>query len=561
MQKIWKTKSIHSDDQQILAQQLGVSLVLAQILINRGINNPADAKTYLNCDLKDTHDPLLLKDMSAAVKHIQQAIKLKKNIVVYGDYDVDGLTSCAVLFNTLKQLKANVSCYIPHRVDEGYGLNKQACSLLKEQGADLLITVDCGISAFEQVDYLNSIGLDVVITDHHQPIGQKVPKALAVINPLQPGCKYPYKNLAGVGITYKLASALVGENQDISENLDLVALGTICDVALLTGENRILVKHGLDRLSRTNKIGLQALKQIAGIANKKLEAYHVGFMLGPRINATGRMGSAEKALQLLLSNDSNEAMVLAQALDDENKQRQKEEAKTLRQALAMIEKEINFKNDKSVVLHSDLWHPGVIGIVASRITERFYRPTILISTKDEMGKGSGRSIRNFHLFDTIAKCEHLLEGFGGHEKAAGLSILKSNLTSFKQFFNQMASLSLSAEDMMPMIEVDMQIALSCLSEELINEIEKCAPFGMGNTRPVFSSVNVQLKGSPKPLRAYGFKMWITDGDVTCEALASNFSDIDTADIKNGFSIVYSPAINDWQGIHTIQLKLKDLHLS
>lgn len=561
MQKIWKTKSIQSEDQKILSSELGISSILAQILINRGINTPAEASSYLNCDLNDLHDPFLLKGMSAAVKHIQQAIKLKKNIVVYGDYDVDGLTSCAVMFNSLKQLKANVSCYIPHRVDEGYGLNAQACSAIKEKGADLLITVDCGISAFEQVDYLNSIGLDVVVTDHHQPIGQKVPKALAVINPLQAGCDYPYKNLAGVGIAYKLACALIGEKKDMGEYLDLVALGTICDVALLTGENRILVKHGLDRLSQTNKIGLQALKQVAGIANKKLEAYHVGFMLGPRINATGRMGSAEKALELLLSDDHAKAMVLAQALDAENKLRQKEEAKTLRQALAMVDTEINFKNDKSIILHNDAWHPGVIGIVASRIAERFYRPTILISTKEEIAKGSGRSIRNFHLFDTIAKCEHFLEGFGGHEKAAGLSILKTNLISFKQAFEQMASLSLSAEDMIPMIDVDMQISLSSLSEELINQIEKCAPFGMGNTRPVFSSVNVQLKGSPKPLGSSGFKMWITDGAVTCEALASNFSDIDLAHINNGFSIVYSPAINDWQGIHTIQLKLKDLQLS
>ncbi|MBU1044243.1 MAG: single-stranded-DNA-specific exonuclease RecJ [Candidatus Omnitrophica bacterium] len=561
MQKIWKIKPKINQESKLLAEKSGISLVLAQILINRGINTPADAKKYLNCDLNELHDPFLFKDMAVAVKHIRNAIKLKKNIVVYGDYDVDGLTSCAVLFNVLKQLGAKVSCYIPHRVDEGYGLNKQACAQIKQQQADLLITVDCGISAFEQVAYANSLELEVIITDHHQPVGKKVPQALAVINPFQAGCDYPYKHLAGVGIAYKLACALVGPEQDISENLDLVALGTICDVAMLTGENRILVKHGLEKLSYTQRIGLLALKDVAGINNKKVEAYHVGFILGPRINATGRMGSAEKALELLLSNDYAQAIVLAQALDNENKQRQKEEAKTLRQALAMVDREINFKTDKAVVLHNDAWHPGVIGIVASRITERFYRPTILISTKEEIAKGSGRSIRNFHLFETIAKCEHLLEGFGGHEKAAGLSILKNNIESFKQSFNQLASSSLLPEDMMPLIEIDMQIPLSALSESLINEIEKCAPFGMGNTRPLFSSVDLKVKGAPKALRASGFKMWITDGQVTCEALASNFSDIDISHIQDGFAIVYSPSINDWQGINTIQLKLKDLQLS
>lgn len=560
MQKNWKIKSIDLNLQKKLALELGISSILAQILINRGITNPADAKGYLDCDIQDIHDGLLLKGMSKAIKRIHKAIEQKQKIVIYGDYDVDGLTSCAVLFNVLSQMQANVSCYIPHRVDEGYGLNKTACSQIKEQGADLLISVDCGISAFDEVDYLNSIGLDVIITDHHQPVGAKVPDALAVINPLQPGCKYPYKNLAGVGIAYKLACALVEEGKDITEHLDLVALGTICDVAPLTGENRIFVKHGLEILSQTNKIGLKALKEIAGIANRKLEVYHVGFMLGPRINATGRMGSAKKALELLLSCDYKKAMVLAHALDADNKQRQKEESKTLRQALAMVDKEIDFKQHKSVVLHNDAWHPGVIGIVASRIAERFYRPTILISTKDKIGKGSGRSIANFHLLDTISKCNHLLVGFGGHEKAAGLSILKDNLTSFKESFNEIASLSLSDDDMIPVVNIDMQIPLSSVSEELINEIEQCAPFGMGNSRPVFSSVNLKLKARPKSLRANCFKMWITDGEVTCEAFGNRFTDIDISHIKDDFSIVYSPSINDWQGIHTIQLKLKDLQL-
>jgi single-stranded-DNA-specific exonuclease len=560
MQKIWKINPPNKQQSFKLSSEMGISPILAQVLINRGIIDARQAHQYLSCDMKDLHDPFLLKGMDKAVAILKNALIKKKKIVVWGDYDVDGLTSCAVLYYCLKSLKADISCYVPHRVDEGYGLNKQACSDLKKQKTDIIITVDCGISAFAEIEYLNELGIEAIITDHHRPVGKKVPDAAAVINPLQPGCKYPYKSLAGVGIAYKLASALMPADRDITEHLDLVALGTISDVAPLTGENRILVKHGLEKLSNTKKPGLNALKNIASIANRKMEAYHVGFMLGPRINATGRMGSAQKALDLLLAGHHNKAMVLAKALDDENRQRQKEESKTLRQALSMIDAEISFKEYKSVVLHNDAWHPGVIGIVASRIAERFYRPTILISTKEDMGKGSGRSIRNFHLFDSLAKCDHLLEDFGGHEKAAGLSILKHNLEDFKRSFHKITSSILTEEDLVPVIDIDMQIELNQLSEKLINDLENCAPFGMGNTRPVFSSVNLNLKGKPRQMRSNGFKMWVTDGQVTCEAIAGRFDQVDVSNITDGFSIVYSPSINDWQGINTIQLKLKDIKL-
>jgi Single-stranded DNA-specific exonuclease len=270
------------------------------------------------------------------------------------------------------------------------------------------------------------------------------------------------------------------------------------------------------------------------------------------------MGSAEKALQLLLSTDESEALSLARALDAENKQRQKEEGKTLKEALAIMEHEINFAHHRSVVLHHDDWHPGVIGIVASRIAERFYRPTILISTKNEVGKGSGRSIRNFHLFDALVKCNHLLEEFGGHEKAAGLSIMRENLADFKKVFNEMAREALQPEDLIPAIDIDMELALGALSEKFIADLEQCAPFGMGNPQPVFASHDLKLKGRPRSLRGSTLKLWVTDGAVTCEALGSKFGDIDFSGIDTGISIVYSPAMNDWQGISTIQLKLKDI---
>ncbi|MFH1092925.1 MAG: single-stranded-DNA-specific exonuclease RecJ [Candidatus Omnitrophota bacterium] len=561
MQKTWNIRKIDAKKQQSFAKELGISLILAQILLNRGIQTKEQARSYLYDDISKCFDPFLLKGMKKAVKRTQEALAGKEKIFIYGDYDVDGLSSTALLYFVLKDLGADVAYYIPHRVEEGYSLNKQACMNLKKQKAKLIITVDCGISSFKEVKYLNSAGIDIIITDHHRIVEGKIPSAYAVINPMQKGCDYPYKDLAGVGIAYKFAQALTHGVMDVNSHLDLVALGTISDVAPLTGENRILVKQGLQVLSNTNKTGLKALMEITGIKKKKISTQHVGFILGPRINASGRMGSAEKALELLLSDDDEHALRLAKDLENYNRQRQKEEAKTLKQAISMMQSEINFKHHRSVVLHNDEWHPGVIGIVASRIAEKYYRPTILISTKDKMGKGSGRSIRNFHLFDTLSKCGHLLEKFGGHEKAAGISILKNNLLDFKKFFNEMVHKSLSCEELVPVIDVDMEVSLDVLSEKLINELELCAPFGIGNPRPVFASRDLRAKDRPRTLRGNGFKIWLTDGKVTCEALGSKFSDIDISDISSGFSVVYSPSINDWQGINTIQLKLKDLQFS
>ncbi|MFH2137914.1 MAG: single-stranded-DNA-specific exonuclease RecJ [Candidatus Omnitrophota bacterium] len=560
MQKIWNFRELDLQKQKTLAAQLGISPIIAQILINRGITDAEAAAAFLDCDMGNCHDPFLLKDMSKAVERIKKAIAYKEKIVVYGDYDVDGLTSCSLLFYALSALGADVSCYIPHRIEEGYGVNLQACAGLKEQKTALVITVDCGISSFQEVEYLNASGIDIIITDHHQPLDDKVPQALCVINPQQKDCKYPYKELAGVGIAYKLAQGISRGSLDVSEHLDLVALGTISDVAQLTGENRILVKHGLKVLSQTKKIGLRALMDVTGIKKGALSTYHVGFILGPRLNAMGRMGSAEKSLHLLLSNSYKQSYELALALDLENKQRQKTEQRILKEAMAMVDTEINFKHHRTVVLHKDTWHPGVIGIVASRIAERFYRPTILIATQEGVGKGSGRSIRDFHLFDTLSKCNHLLEEFGGHENAAGISILEKNLQNFKDIFNQEACKVLTPEKLRPVVDIDMEITLGALSEKLIEELEKCAPFGMGNPRPVFASRNLKLKQKPRVLRNSTFKLWLTDETVTCEALGSRMGDIDVASITDGLSIVYSPSINNWQGISTIQLQLKDIQL-
>ncbi len=558
MIKRWNVFASDRDKAMALSAELNVSLVLAQILLNRKIDSPSVGEIFLRADLEDCPDGSRLKGMTKACARIKRAIQKKEKIFVYGDYDVDGLTSCALLYSVLESLGANVHSYIPHRIEEGYGLNKEACGKLKQKNASLVITVDCGTGSFAEVEYLKSCGIDTIITDHHRPSSEKLPAAVAVINPWQTGCSYPEKDLAGVGIAYKLAENILSDKKEARQYLDLVALGTISDVAPLTGENRILVKHGLKVLSRTSRPGLKALIEVSGIRTKTLTSMHVGFMLGPRINASGRMGSAQKALQLLLSRDYTEAGKLAKELNDNNRRRQREEEKTLREALVKVEQEINFKHHRSVVLHSEQWHPGVIGIVASRLAERFYRPTFLISLKGEVGKGSGRSIRNFPLFESLVKCDHLLEEFGGHAKAAGISILRKNLADFKEVFNQMAHEMLDAGDLIPQVDIDMDIPLNLLSEKLITELELCEPFGMANPRPLFASRGLKLKSRPRALSSKSLRFWATDGKITCEVLGYRCDDFDVSDLREGFSLAYSPSLSQRHGISTIQLKLKDI---
>ncbi len=557
MRKKWIVRSADPEISSRLAAEMNMSPVLARVLVNRGITDPDSARHYLYGTIKDLHDPFKLKDMKSAAERVRRALQKKERILVYGDYDADGVTSCALLHRVFTSCGGNVSCYIPHRVDEGYGMNLEACRYIRKTGFGLVITVDCGIGSLEEVKFLREAGIDVIVTDHHQP-RENLPKAYSVINPWRSDCSYPYKELAGVGLAFKLAQAVTGE--DLDEYLDLVALGTVSDVAPLTGENRLMVRRGLEVLTNTDKHGLAALIEVVRLQKKQLQASHLGFILGPRINAVGRVGSAEKALNLLLSLNREESLVLATELDGHNRERQQIELKTFKQAMAQAE-EINFKHSHTVVLHDDSWHPGVIGIVASRIAEKFYRPTILIATGNGKGKGSGRSIRNFHLFDALCKCKHLLEEFGGHEKAAGLSIQKENLADFKDFFNKTAQEVLTAEDFIPQIITDMEIPLSALSEGLIQEIERCAPFGQGNPSPVFISHDLKLRGQPKALRNNYFKLWLTDGDLTCESIVRG-GELDLAGFdQGGVSAVYSPAMNHWQGISTIQLKLKDLTLT
>jgi single-stranded-DNA-specific exonuclease len=469
------------------------------------------------------------------------------------------MTSVALVYSALKSLGASVRTYIPNRVEEGYGLNLAAIKRAHADGVSLIVTVDCGITSFKEIDHAGSFGIDVIVTDHHEVLESRVPNAYAVINPLRPGCVYPFKHLAGVGLAYKLVKALYDGTSSFAEDyLDLVSLGTVADIAPLLGENRILTKHGLDELNRRGRVGLKALMEVAGLKDKDISSGHIGFALGPRINAMGRVGSPQKALDLLLHEDMDEALKLAKVLDTENRNRQKIEARILEEALSKVEREVNFKQHRVIVLASENWHPGVIGIVASRIADRFYRPAILVSLDGKLGKGSGRSIDGFHLFDYLLRCKDCLVGFGGHEAACGVTIEKDMISRFRDMINNEAAGETEESVFSPKLDIEMDIPLRELSEPVITEIEALSPFGTDNPRPVLSSRNLKVKDGPRRIGKNGFKVWVTDGRTTCEAVSFGRNNIDSPGAGSAVDLAYIPSVNDWQGVKSIQLELVDV---
>ncbi len=563
MQKRWEVKKENSEASSSLAANLNISPITAQLLINRGINDSEAAEQFLNPQLSNIHSPFLFKDIKKAVERIKQAIARKEKIMVYGDYDVDGITAVALLKNVLIKAEANTVSYIPNRLEEGYGLNKDAALKAHKEGVKLLITVDCGISAYDEVNILKELGIDTIVTDHHQIEG-KIPSALAVIDPKREDDDYPYKELSGVGVAFKLAQALVGEFEQAREELDLVCLGTVSDVVPLTGENRVLVKYGLTQLAKSKRPGIRALIETAGLAGKEISPAHIGYILGPRINATGRLGSPEMSLRLLLTPFLDDGFSLASGMEAENKRRRKIESETLKEAIRKVENEVNFKNERVIVLSQDGWHPGVIGIVASRLVDRFHRPTVLITTEADTGRGSGRSIKNFHLFEAVTKCREFLEKFGGHEYAVGLKLKKQKIAEFRKRLNEIAFGVLSPEDLLPAVEIDLEVPLFEITGKVIAEIERFAPFGIENPRPVFLSKNLTLKSLPVTLGRGTVKFWVTDGKVTYAALgfnmANNHSFLDELrqKINKKIDLVYSPSINCWRGIKSTELRIKDV---
>ena len=559
MRKIWRIKDPDPALQETLSSALNISKITAQLLANRGITDGEAAADFMRTTLSSCHDPFLLKDMDKAVYRIKKGISEGERMLVYGDYDVDGMTGVTILYSALKNLGANVESYIPNRLEEGYGLNNNAVKNACKNGFTLIITVDCGITSFREIEYAKSLKIDVIVTDHHEIVESRVPLAYAVINPMQKECEYPFKHLAGVGIAYKLVKALYSDTAFFAEDfLDLVSLGTVADIAPLIGENRTLTKYGLDELNRRSRVGLKALMDASGLNGKDISSGHIGFILGPRINAMGRIGSPQKALELLLSSDEEAAVELAKVLNTENRARQKIESAITEDALSMIERDVNFKYHKVIVLANQGWHPGVIGIVASKIADRFYRPTILISLDGKLGKGSGRSIERFHLFEYLFRCRDVLSGFGGHESACGITIEKDRVSEFRDRINEEASRDVDESVFSPRLDIDMDVPLNMLSEDVINEIETLSPFGPDNPRPVLASRGLVVKDAPRQIGKNGFKMWVTDNRITCEAVNFGKGSLDCPVAGSTLDLAYMPSINNWQGLQSIQLELLDI---
>jgi len=562
MHKIWKTKNPDVDLSHDLESELKIPPLIAQLLVNRGINKVETAREFLKPSLADLHPPSKMKGMSDAVARIQRAIAGGEKIFIYGDYDVDGITAVSLLMSCLKHLEADVDYYIPNRLDEGYGLSKDGVADLKEKGCSLMITVDCGISAAEEVQMANEVGIDVIITDHHEP-REKPPPALIILNPKLDACDYPFDGLAGVGVAFKLAQALLdGQNEVfLREQFDLVALGTIADVVPLIGENRILAKYGLDVLNRMERIGVKALCEVAGVKEGSIQGWTVGFQLGPRINAAGRIDTAHRAVHLLTTDSYEEALEIAQSLDIANKERQTIERDILRKATDQLQK-LNLAQEKGLVVAEEGWHPGVVGIVASRLQEKYYRPAIVISIDGEEGRGSARSIPEFNIFDALTKCSHLLERFGGHKAAAGLVIAKENIGKFRKEFSRTVSEALTPDDLKPKVLIDLETSMSQLSQEVVEQLSLLEPHGLGNPRPLVSLTGLGMRGVPRIVGNTGrhLQMTVSDGQNSMRTIAFGMANLERElyDKDVRLDLACRPSINVWNDMTSVQLEIKEI---
>ena len=540
----------------------GVPALLAPLLANRGIVDAEGAKAYLNPVLSGLNDPMLMKGMAPAVDRLSLAQSRGETVCVHGDYDVDGVTSCALLIGFFRAVGLSCFHYIPKRLTEGYGLSSQGVAAAVTGGATVLVTVDCGITSVAEGALCREAGIDLIITDHHSP-AEELPEALAIINPLQEGCAFPFKSLAGVGVAFHLVIALrarlrsegrfTAAEPDLKQYLDLVALGTVADVVPLLGANRVLVSYGLKQLGPGARVGVEALKEAAGITGE-VGCGQVGFRLAPRINAAGRLEDAALGLELLLTTDRDRADRIAAELDDSNAERQSLERDTLEEARSMLEQGA-CRGRKSIVLGSDLWHPGVIGIVASRIAELFHRPVILFAFEGGNGRGSGRSISRFHLLDAIRNCaDHLLR-FGGHSHAAGLSIDQGELERFALKFEETAAELLDAEALVPTLAYDLELSPEELEPSLVLELERMKPFGMGNPEPLFLLKGARVEES-RVLKGGHLKLRVSKGGRSFDAIGFGLAEKGVP--ASPVDLLFSPGMNVWNGRSSLQLTVKDL---
>ncbi|MCF6138062.1 single-stranded-DNA-specific exonuclease RecJ [Pseudalkalibacillus berkeleyi] len=555
----WSVNEVDQEKADQFVEHLGISPLVAGLLVNRGKEDITEASEFLHIENSEFHDPFLLDGMEIAVERIKSAIENQEKIMIFGDYDADGVSSTSVMYFTLRELGADFDYYIPNRFTEGYGPNEAAFRWIKEQGYSVIITVDTGISAIHEATVAKEIGIDLIITDHHEP-QPELPDSYTTINPKKPGCSYPFKGLAGVGVAIKVAHALLGKPP--VHLLDIACIGTIADLVPLVGENRLIAKRGITRLQRTEKPGLQALIKLCNINDQVLNAEHIGFGIGPRVNAAGRLDSADPAVDLFTTNDPDEAEMIAQEIDAMNKERQNLVTKMTKEAIEIVENEYPPENQSALVIAKEGWNPGVIGIVASRIVEKYYRPTIILSIDPDKGvaKGSARSIAGFDMFANLSECRDILPHFGGHPMAAGMTLDLAHLEELRSRLDQLASEKLNPEDFTPITTVDLKCSVDDISLEVIEELQTLEPFGVDNPKPKFLIEPSQLK----EFRRIGsdskhLKLTLKGEQAALDVIGFHFGEIfEEITPHASLSVVGELSINEWNGFRKPQLMLKDI---
>ena len=559
MNKKWEIYNVDEESVDNLSNKYRINKLLATILNNRGIVTEEKIRLFLNPTRNDFHNPFLIKDMEKAVDRIIKAIENKERITIYGEYDVDGITSITVLKSFLQERGLEIAQYIPNRLTEGYGLNIEAVEKIKNRGCDLMITVDCGISAIKEIDYANQLGIETIVTDHHEP-GQELPKAMAVIDNKRKDSTYPFRELAGVGVVFKVIQAIsikLGlKEEEYLKYLDIVCIGTISDIVPLVDENRVIAKLGLLLIKQTRNIGLRAIINMSGY--KVIDSNSISFGIAPRINACGRMGKAEDALELFLSKNINEVCQLAQKLNEYNKERQETEKAIYENAVEAIERE-NLQKNSAIIVGGHNWHHGVIGIVSSKITEMYFKPSILLSFEDDgIGTGSGRSIPGFDLHEALSKCNNSIEKFGGHSMAIGITIKKDKFEDFKKQFEQIAE-EADINDIIPIIKIDAKINFENINKEMVDSLKELEPYGEGNKMPIFAFKNLKIDSIRSLSDGKHLKLTLKEGNTVINAIGFNMGHfINEYRIGDKVDVAGVLEINHFNGVESVQINLKDI---
>ncbi len=565
MDKKWvfKEKGVQAIIRE-LAGALNISEPLAQLLVQRGITTFDEAKNFFRPSLDDLHDPFLMKDMDKAVNRLCEAVFNGEKILVYGDYDVDGTTAVATAYSFLKKYSEQVSFYVPDRYTEGYGVSEKGVRLAAAEGFGLMICLDCGIRAVKNITLAKELGLDVIVCDHHLP-GAQLPPALAILDPKQAECAYPFKELCGCGVGFKLLQGFCVQNtidlKELYEYLDLVAVSIGSDIVPIVGENRILAYFGLQKINKQPSAGLKALKEISGF-KKDLSISDVVFYLGPRINAAGRLAHARESVNLLINGDENQMIELAKVLNDRNTERKDFDQAITEEALEMIREE--FPETKSSVLFKPNWHKGVVGIVASRCIEQYYRPTIILTESEGMATGSARSVDGFDVHEAISQCEHLLEQYGGHQHAAGVKLTLANVEPFRRAFEEVVTRTITPDQLIPKLTIDLDVDFDFLTFKTIGILNQMAPFGPQNLQPTFCTRRVFVKNAPRLLKDAHLKLMVYQEGHSGGFEAIGFGMGHLADSllpHQPFDIAYHLEQNEFQGNKTLQLNLKDINIA